>query len=90
MLKCPKCYQESPESATSCSNCGFKFTNPNLYKIDAPLIQKYHNTIKEDPKEYELKSKKETVAAVIVGTLIGFILVFVLTSVIVLYMGRRY
>lgn len=36
MLKCPKCYQESPDSATSCSNCGFKFTNPNLYKISDP------------------------------------------------------
>ena len=40
MLKCPKCYQKSPDSATSCSNCGFIFTNPKLYKISEPSTKK--------------------------------------------------
>lgn len=40
MLKCPKCYQKSPDSAASCSNCGFIFTNPKLYKISDPATEK--------------------------------------------------
>ena len=91
------CGRYNHNDSKKCSCCGsskegaFNIKNKDFA---IPLIQKYHDTVEkeQEEEEYELKKEKrnETVAAVIAGIAIAFIVVFVLTSVIILYMDGRY